>query len=112
MIDIDKSSERIQEFVQSSIVRFSNEKAKPTSIGIYCCPWAGWITTNFNITKKIDGINNNCLDFEHVEFDILELCEWESEYEKDVPEFKLNGVVKEHNHDLGDEWLHRFDLCQ
>ncbi|MCK8521468.1 hypothetical protein M0D21_07810 [Aquimarina sp. D1M17] len=108
MIDLNKNTDEIKEFLSSSINRFIKENQIPKAIGIYCCPWSGWITTNFNITKKVEETSNNCPDFEFVEFDFLELAEWESEYEKDNPEFKLNGEIQYYNDDLGDESLNEF----
>ena len=36
------------------------ENKRPNSIGIYCSPWSGWLTTNFNISKNIAETENNC----------------------------------------------------
>ena len=103
MIDLNKNIVEIKEFLNSSIDRFQSENKKPNSIGIYCCPWSGWISINFNVNKKLTETEKNCPDFEYVEFDLLEMSEWENEYETDNPEFKINGSIKTHNHDLGDE---------
>ena len=105
MVDLNKKTKDIKEFFNSSINRFQEENRRPSAIGIYCCPWSGWITINFNITKKIVDTENNCPDFEFVEFDFMELAEWKSEYETDNPKYKLDGLTIQHNHDLGDENL-------
>ena len=106
MIDLDKHSSIIEKFVQASIDKFKTEKNKgPVSIGIYCCPWAGWLTTNFNITRTLEETENNCPDFEFVEFDFLDLEGWQDEYESDSPDYKVNGVVVHFDHDSGDENL-------
>lgn len=103
MIDLDENKKEIRGFITNSISRFKSENEEPNSIGIYCCPWSGWITTNFNINKTIEETENNCPDFEFVEYDFLELTEWQDEYETDNPQFKLNDSINIHDHDLGDE---------
>lgn len=103
MVDLSLKIPEIKEFLETSIHRFQLENQMPNSIGIYSCPRAGWITTNFNIKRSLSDTENNCPDFEFVEFDFFELPEWEEEYEKDAPEFKLNNEIKYHDHDLGDE---------
>lgn len=107
MIDLTKNTQVIEDFLDSSIKRFQEENTKPISIGVYCCPWSGWLTTNFNISKNIAETENNCPDFEYVEFDFLELSKWEDEYETDNPEYKLNGSIIQHDHDSGDENLNQ-----
>ena len=103
MIDLDENKKGITEFINNSISRFQTEYGLPTSIGIYCCPWSGWITTNFNIKTKLTETENNCPDFDFVEYDYMEIPEWEDEYESENPEFKTSGLVKRVNLDLGDE---------
>lgn len=49
MNNLDKNITEIEKFIQNSIEKFQMEKGNPNSIGIYCCPWAGWLITNFNI---------------------------------------------------------------
>lgn len=107
MIDLNKNKQEIIDFLNSSIDRFLKNNEKPNSIGVYCCPWAGWITTNFNISKNIAETENNCPDFEFVEFDFLELSKWEDEYETDTPEYKLDGSIIQHDHNLRDESLNQ-----
>ncbi len=94
MIELDKYSNFIENFIQDSIGRFkSDNKGEPKSIGIYCCPWAGWLTTNFNIHKTLNETNNNCPDFEFVEFDFLELDGWQEEYESENPTYRIKGLT-------------------
>jgi len=103
---LNKKTEEIKEFLNSSINRFQEENEKPNAVGIYRCPWSSWITTNFNIHEKMEDTGNNCLDF--VEFDFMEIAEWENEYKAGNPEFKLKGSLKTHDHELGDEHLNEF----
>lgn len=107
MVKLDNSKDMVKEFIVNSTQRFSTENEHPNSIGIYCCPWSGWITTNFNINRSLPETENNCPDFEFVEYDYLELQEWQNEYERENPAFKSNGEIKYHNHDLGDEHFNR-----
>ena len=103
MINLNNNTVGIMEFVSSSIERFRSDKGNPNSIGIYCCPWSGWISVNFNIEKTLTETYNNCPDFEYVEFDLLDIPEWQDEYESDNPEFKIGEAIKVHDIDLGDE---------
>lgn len=103
MLNLDNYASKIENFIKDSINKFQTTHQNPISIGIYCCPWAGWLTTNFNVSKTINETQNNCPDFEFVEFGILDLADWQNEYEKGYPKFKVNGIIKKHNHDLGDE---------
>jgi len=103
MVDLNNYRKTLKEFFEMSLQKFKIEHGIPIAIGIYCCPWSGWLTTNYNLTKKIEETEKNCPDFEYVEFDFLDLKDWEMEYEKDKPEFKLNNEIKIHDHELGDE---------
>src|ERR1700741_1136861 len=105
MINLDKSIKLIEEFIQNSIDKFIIAHGKPNSIGIYCCPWAGWLTTNFNLDKTLNETKNNCPNFQFVEFDLFELPEWEQEYENEIWKFETSGQTIEHNHDFGNEKL-------
>lgn len=105
MVILNNYLTQIENFILNSIEKFTSENKQPTSIGIYCCPWAGWLTTNFNISTTIEETENNCPDFEFVEFDILALDKWQEEYENDLPTFKISETTLTHNHDLGDEKL-------
>lgn len=107
MVKLDNSKDMIKEFIVKSTQRFLTENEHPNSIGIYCCPWSGWITTNFNISRSLSETENIYPDFEFVEYDYLEIQEWQNEYEKDKPTFKLDNELRYHNHDLGDEHFNR-----
>lgn len=63
------------------------------------------MTTNFNLDRTLKQTENNCPNFQFVEFDLLELAAWQEEYENDNPEFKINGATIKHNHDFGVEKL-------
>jgi hypothetical protein len=105
MIHLNEHINLIEEFIQQSIVHFKQEHGNPGSIGIYGCPWAGWISINFNRNLTIEETENNCPDFEFVEYDTLELPQWQEEYENEAPEFMVNGQTIRFNHNDGDEKL-------
>lgn len=72
------------------------------------------MTTNFNIEKTLEETNNNCPDFQFVEYDFLALRTWQEEYEKANPVFGMKGQTLEHHHDLGDEKINEiiFDFLK
>lgn len=91
MINLEDYTQSIQEFITSSRINFLKEYGRPNSIGIYCCPWAGWISTNFNTMKTLEDVHYNCPNFEFVEFSLLTLNEWADEYDSDKPEYVFFG---------------------
>jgi len=103
MTILDEYTIQIENFISDSIRKFINENSQLASIGIYCCPWAGWLTTNFNVSKTAEETGYNCPDFEFTGFDLLELEKWQEEYETELPTFKISEAIIKHNHDLGDE---------
>jgi hypothetical protein len=105
MIRLDSHTASIEEFIQGSIDKFKAGNGIPSSIGVYCCPWAGWLTANFNLNKTLTETNNNCPDFEFVEFDLHELPDWQEEYESENPTYILRGVTTKHQPEDGDEKL-------
>ncbi len=110
MLILDNYSEQIESFITASIAKFMSENGLPSSIGVYCCPWAGWMTTNFNLVKTAGETGYNCPDYEFVEFDYQELSNWQEEYETDSPVYKVSGTVITHRHELGDEALNELVL--
>ena len=89
MTELKNILNRIETEIENSILKFNKENGIPNILGIYCCPWAGWITTNFNLTKEV----TNCPDFEFVEFDFIELPELELEYQNELPKFKIDDEI-------------------
>jgi hypothetical protein len=105
MITLEDSKEKITNFIIDSIEAFKIQNGKFTSIGVYCCPWMGWISMCFNVDKALSATGYNCPDFDVVEFKILGLDSWEEEYENGSPAYKLNDQTIELNIDSGDEVL-------
>lgn len=103
MVDMKLYDEEILTFINTSIEKFSGDHGQAKSIGIYVCPWAGWLTTNFNLIKTIEDTKSNCPDFEFVEFDLLELPEFQREYESHAPCFLIGDKIMEMDTDLGNE---------
>jgi hypothetical protein len=104
MIVLNQYENRIKSFIETSIKRFNEAHGQFSAIGIYCCPWSGWISTNFNLHKSIEESYTNCPDFEFVEFDLLDLDEWREEYE-DESTFKITETGEAFKCDDGDEIL-------
>lgn len=105
MVVLEDEKQVIVNFIISSIDVFKSQKDRFNSIGIYCCPWAGWISSSFNIDKSIADTLHNCPDFDVVEFDFLELKHWEEEYERETPTYIFEGKTINLNYELGDEVL-------
>lgn len=105
MVILDNYTSQIDGFILESVRKFKIEQGNPNSVGIYCCPWSGWLTTNFNVKKSLKETNHNCPDFEFVEFDLLDFPEWQEEYETNEPKYQLGDEVIQFNHEQGDEEL-------
>jgi hypothetical protein len=95
MIILANYTDIIIDFVNQSTEAFRLQNGDFNSVGIYCCPWSGWISINFNINQSIGDTENSCPDFEFVEFDILEVDEWQQEYESETPAFTIGNDVVE-----------------
>jgi hypothetical protein len=107
MIVLDHYSDKIGGFILETVQRFKTQNGIPNSVGIYCCPWSGWLTINFNIRKSLEETNNNCPDFEFVEFDVLDFPEWQDEYEADEPKYRTGDKVIQFTQEQGDESLNK-----
>ena len=109
MVDLKGDSENIKQFIIAGLERFSKEVQKPVMIGIYCCPWSGWIMLNFNISYRLNEESYYCLEFEFVEYEMLELKHWEEEYQTGEGIWTDDNLkVYRTNHDEGDEGLNKF----
>jgi hypothetical protein len=109
MFKIKNDSENIKQFIVVGLERFSKEVRKPVMMGIYCCPWSGWITLNFNISYKFNKESYYCPDFEFVEYNMLEFKHWEKEYLASEGIWTDDTLKVYHtNHDKGDDGLNKF----
>jgi len=107
MINLEDARKPVQELIESSLTSFASGKSDAAwcTFALYACPWAGWITTNFDTEANSAQIvaqfsangpdwyaedewgrfNNNCPDFEVCEWRSLELPDWQTEYEEAEP---------------------------
>jgi hypothetical protein len=107
MVVLDDYKSKIDEFIVEAVQKFKTLHGSPNSVGIYCCPWSGWLTINFNLKKTLQETDNNCPDFEFVEFDVLDFPKWQDEYETNDPKYQTGKTVIEFNHEDGDEKLNK-----
>lgn len=109
MVNLKEDSENINQFIISGFERFSNEVQRPTMMGVYCCPWSGWITLNFNITYNLNEAFYSCPDFEFVEYEIIEFKHWEEECESMAGIWSDNKLeTYQFNINDGDEGINKF----
>lgn len=105
MINLNTILNRIECEIENSILKFIEENGIPKTLGIYCCPWSGWLTTNFNLSED----EQNCPDFEFADFNFIELPELEEEYQNDNPVFKIgDNSINLDIEALGDEAINEF----
>lgn len=107
MTNLNDIQNQVEEFLEECIRRFRDEYKTINSIGIYCCPWAGWLSSNLNINKTIEETQSNCPDFEFVEFGLLELPMLSKENDKENASFVLNKQYLTVEKKNGDEGLNK-----
>lgn len=103
MKNLNEDIPLIERFAHDTIGKFIETQGVPSSIGFYCCPWSGWLTINFNLDRTLEKAKHNCPDFQVLDFGILDLPDWEAEYNKEYPVFMVDGIETKFNHYLGDE---------
>lgn len=109
MLELKNDINNIQQFIIAGLEKFTSEVNGPSVMGVYCCPWSGWISLNFNISRSLNGEDYNCLDFEFVEFDIIEFNNWQEEYDSfEGVWVDENSKIYNFNLDDGDEGLNGF----
>ena len=80
MIKLNEYEKEIITFINQGKTEFITESNSIKTIGIYANPRGGWISLNFNKQINLDQTEMNCPDFEYVEYKMLELNDWEEEY--------------------------------
>lgn len=93
MIELETYRSEIKRFWGEAIKNFSvtYPDSQLTCVALYCCPCAGWLTINFDTEKDSD----NCPDFIYSAFDLLQLEEWQEEYDNDsILEINVNDEIK------------------
>lgn len=108
MIQLENETEKILQFIQNGITAFETTHGKAGSMGLYCCPWSGWLSLCFNKTRTIAETQQNCPDFEFVEFAMLDRSAWADEYESDNMSFRFENAELVRDETFGDEQLNRF----
>ena len=98
--------DQIQTFILNSLTIAEKEFDGINSLGIYISPVIGWISINVNYNTKIEQTSFNCPDFDHVEFQLLDLSEWVDEAEKEDPIFTYGNKTLNWNGE--DETLNKF----
>ncbi|MGD1895290.1 MAG: hypothetical protein ACFB15_32445 [Cyclobacteriaceae bacterium] len=107
MVDLEEYRSEIEHFLIDGISKFRREVGEPNLIGVYCCPWSGWISLNFNVKKKLSETKENCPDFEYVEFNMIDFESWADEYESEQPVWRYRNSIYQDNLDEGDAGLNR-----
>lgn len=104
MIVLSDYKDQMNQFVVSSLSKFTSEHYRPYVIGAYSCPAYGWTTLNFNITH--DAPFDNCPDFEFVEYDLISFEDWENSLSEGDSEWQnIDGNVIKLKWDDGNEVL-------
>lgn len=85
MIDLILIKPEIINFIIKSVNDFitKHPNVKTSVIGLYSCPWAGWITINFDTEKYPDNMDTlipNCPDFKYVDFSYTRFPDWQEQY--------------------------------
>ena len=106
MITLKNFKPRIVAFIDAGLARFTSEHPteNPTTIGIYSCPWSGWVSLCINVGDTDDTHKRNCPDFKFVGYAIVQLPEWEEEYFSDAQEVQVSeSHIVSPSADEGDE---------
>lgn len=93
MITLDDFKPKIIKFLDKGLARFAKKHSKeiPTAIGLYSCPWSGWVAVCINTGDTPDQYEANCPDFKFVNFYMLDFSEWEEEYNSETPKIKVSS---------------------
>lgn len=109
MVELKNDSDKIKQFIIAGLEKFTKDVSTPTAMGVYCCPWSGWISLNFNITHSFKQEDYSCPDFEFVEFDLMNFDNWQEEYESFESIWIDDNSKTYHGHlGDGDEALNAF----
>lgn len=103
MIDLDNHRSPLLKFVNHSISEFSrlHHEIRVTCVALYCCPWAGWVSINFDTNRE----SYNCPDFSFCAFKIYDVQQWQDECAKNELLLRLNGEIIHINDEEDDETL-------
>jgi hypothetical protein len=109
MIDLKSSAEPLVMFLDAQLAAFRAKHPEVASphVALYSCPWSGWVSLCLDPTAQAE---QNCPDFEFVEFAIFEAHEWTTEYEEQprLEILDLHGATQIVEPEVdGDEALNR-----
>ena len=92
MVTLEKFKAKVIAFLDEALPRFASKhpREKPTTVALYSSPGNGWISLCLNTGDTPTTNEQNCPDFKFVEFDLLELPEWQEEYESEKPKIKIS----------------------
>jgi hypothetical protein len=91
MLTLEDHESRVIAFLDSGLARFVSEKPSvvATTIALYSCPQTGWVSLCLNTGDTPETHADNCPDFTFVEYALLEVPEWQEEYESENPEVEI-----------------------
>lgn len=107
VLDLRKAGPRIEAFLVEGIGAFASDHPDTPvrQIGVYSCPWAGWIALCFDSARQ-DSLS--CPDMAYFEEAVLDQPRWRTLYE-DEDRFTVIGQDSSHSiydvDDTGDEGL-------
>ncbi|MCC6983406.1 MAG: hypothetical protein IT535_09065 [Bauldia sp.] len=107
MIDLRDHVDPIRLWLIEGLVRFQSEHPtiRAEHVALYCCPWAGWISLCLDSNPQLD---QNCPDFEFVEFTLYDAPGWAADYEAaEGQPTVINTRGEEQSVVDGDEGLNR-----
>ncbi|WP_110955048.1 hypothetical protein [Anaerosinus massiliensis] len=132
IIVLEESKAKIIGLITSSIKKFTqnNPHVKVYTFGLYSCPWAGWLTINFDAQKHsekyienlkvkyiswdeqefYDTFCNNCPDFEYADYSAMNFPIWQQQCEsQERVAFKnsLGNIIEINQYTEGDEAINK-----
>jgi len=104
MIKLNDYKKEIITFINQGETEFITENNSIKTIGVYANPLNGWISLNFNKETNLDQSEKNCPDYEYVEYKMLEVNDWEEEYNNNPIKISdhQNRII-EMDEDVGDD---------
>ena len=94
MLDLQQDIVLIDEYLRASIAKFQSNVGEPTWVGIYSCPWSGWVSLHFDTSKNLDSNSQYCLGLSYSNDPELEFIAWRNTYS---PPIDTDNANKEKN---------------
>jgi len=51
MVILDNVQSKIDDYILDLVQKFNMQHGEPKFVGMHCCLWSEWLTTNFNLWK-------------------------------------------------------------